>query len=64
MSFPSTIEIPEEKYWELKVILGKEHGKEFNIEDVREIADNLAELYLILARNQLSDNLFGDKHCS
>ncbi len=48
MSFSSTIIIPEEKYRELKAILEAEHGKEFDIEDVREIADNLVELYALL----------------
>jgi hypothetical protein len=56
MSFPWTIEIPEEKYWELKAILEEERGKEFDIEDVREIADSLVELHLSLSRNQAEIN--------
>ena len=49
MNLPLSIEIPEHMYQKLKVILEKEHGKEFPIEDVREIADNLVELYLLLS---------------
>ena len=52
MTFPSTFQIPEEKYWELKKILEEEHDQEFDIEDVKEIADNLIELYLLLLKNE------------
>lgn len=57
MSFSSTFQIPEEKYWELKAILEEEHGKDFNIEDVREIADNLIELYMLLAKSNSVDEI-------
>lgn len=48
MMFPRTIEIPEEKYRELKAILDQQHGKEFTIEDVKEIANELVDLYFLL----------------
>lgn len=48
MSNSSTFHISEEMYQKLKVILEEEHGKPFDIEDVREIADNLVEFYLLL----------------
>jgi len=47
----AVINITEAQYQKLKVILEEEHGKKFTIEDVREIADNLVELYLLLAKN-------------
>lgn len=43
-----THEIPEENYQELKAILEEEFGKKFDIEDVREIANELVELYFLL----------------
>lgn len=48
------INIPEVEYQKLKVILEEEHDKEFSIEDVREIADNLIELYLHIASLMVS----------
>jgi hypothetical protein len=48
MSFSSTPYISEEMYLRLKVILEVEHSKPFDIEDVREIADSLVDLYLLL----------------
>ncbi|MEK7499801.1 MAG: hypothetical protein AAB649_04310 [Patescibacteria group bacterium] len=52
MTFLSSIQIPEEKYLELKAILENEHGKDFDMEDVIEIADDLVELYLLLYFSQ------------
>ncbi len=57
MSYSSTFQIPEEKYWEPKAILEAEHGKEFPIEDVREIADELVGLYQLLMRSESNQQI-------
>lgn len=44
------INIPEAEYLKLKAILEEEHGKEFSVEDVREIADSLVELYILIRK--------------
>ncbi len=49
MYSPVVIQITETQYQELKFILEQEQGKEFTIEDAREIADNLVELYILLS---------------
>lgn len=45
------INIPEVVYLKLKVILDEERGNSFDLEDVREIANKLVELYLLLSKN-------------
>lgn len=52
MYVPVVIGITEVQYQELKFILEQENGKKFPIEDVREIADDLVELVLLLERNK------------
>lgn len=54
MYVPAVINITETQYQKLKVILEEEQGKEIPMEDVREIADNMVELYLLLCRGARS----------
>ncbi|HTE58242.1 MAG TPA: hypothetical protein VK694_05865 [Verrucomicrobiae bacterium] len=44
--------IPEESYLELKKILEKQNHTIYNMEEIREIGDDLIELFLLLAEDE------------
>lgn len=42
--------ISDETYRELQLILEKQYGQDFNIEEVKEIGDGLIDFYILLGR--------------
>lgn len=54
-------DISDEKYEELRLILGKQNGREYTFEEAREIGDGLLDFYKLLVyldqdTNNVSDS--------
>ncbi len=50
-------DISDEKYEELRAILGKQYVQAFTLEEAKEIGDGLVDFYRLLLENRNEENI-------